>query len=138
MKTLFVIAVILFFGIAAFAQTGTSQWSYALKTLNCTEQAISFKATLHKGWRVDMFRVGNMAPVNPSFEFMASKPYVMGQATAAPATLSKFENVFNNMIMDKEDMFKLRSTLLTPKPNIGTERLTYLFRDEKALLLSAN
>jgi hypothetical protein len=137
MKTLFVIAVILFFGITAFAQTGASQWAYAPKTLNCTEQAISFKATLHPGWRVNMFRVGNMAPVNPSFEFMASKPYAMGQPIAVPASLSKFENVFNNSVTEKEDMFKLRSTLLTPKTNIGTERLTYLFRDEKALL-SAN
>jgi hypothetical protein len=90
MKTLLSIAAGLFFFISAHAQIQTP-----VKTLNCTEEAITFKASIRSGWRINSFRIGNMAPAKMMFDYMPEMPYPMKALIAEMSAMPGFQNSAN-------------------------------------------
>jgi hypothetical protein len=142
MKKLILIAVASFFWAGAYAQTqAPANWSYASKTLNCTEEAVSLKASLRSGWHINSLHVGSVSPVKTSFEFKPSSVYDVKDVASEPAPLSKFETVFNsngNTSFEKGGEFKPGITLKSPKMSNALDKLSYIAWDNKKYLPSAN
>lgn len=125
MKKLLLIITALFSFAGAYAQTETpAKWSY----LNCTEEAVSLKASIRSGWRLHAFHVGNMAPVKTSFEYMPSKFYETKESVIEPASLSKFENAFssNKSRFEMESALNSAITWRSPKATSEFDKLSYI------------
>jgi hypothetical protein len=141
MKKQFLIAIALFFCIRAYAQVGKPvKWSYAPQTLNCTEEAVSLKASIRYGFRLNSFRVGNGGPGKASFEPAKSSLYPVKDITVAPVSLSKFKNAFSNVAnLENESFYQRYVTLKFPKVIDEAGKLSYLaYGDKKYLPSTAN
>ncbi|WP_295715842.1 hypothetical protein [Mucilaginibacter sp.] len=141
MKKQFLIAIALFFCIRAYAQVGTPvKWSYAPQTLNCTEEAVSLKANIRSGFRLNSFRLGNMSAGKASFEPAKSSFYQEKDITVAPVPLSKFKNAFSNVAnLENESFYRRYVTLKFPKVIDDAGKLGYVaYGDKKYLPSTAN
>jgi hypothetical protein len=136
MKKQILIAIALFFCIRAYAQVGTPvKWSYAPQTLNCTEEAVSLKASIRSGFRLNSFRVGNGGPGKASFEPAKSSFYQEKDITVAPVPLSKFKNAFSANV-ENESFYRRYVTLKFPKVIDEAGKLSYVAYGDKKYLPS--
>lgn len=139
MKKQFLIAIALFFCIRAYAQVGTPvKWSYAPQTLNCTEEAVSLKASIRSGFRLNSFRVGNMSAGKASFEPAKSSLYPIKDITVASIPLSKFKNAFSANVanLENESFYRRYVTLKFPKVIDEAGKLSYVAYGDKKYLPS--
>jgi thiol:disulfide interchange protein DsbD len=139
MKKHFLIAIALFFCIRAYAQIETPvKWSYAPQTLNCTEEAVSLKANIRSGFRLNSFRVGNVSAVKTSFEPARSSFYPAKDITVTPVPLSQFKNAFSANF-EKESFYRRYVTLKFPKVIDEAGKLRYIaYGDKKFVPSTAN
>ena len=139
MKKHFLIAIALFFCIRAYAQIETPvKWSYASKTLNCTEEAVSLKANIRSGFRLNSFHVGNVGAVKTSFEPAKSNLYPIKDITAAPIPPPKFKNAFSANVAN-ESFYRRYVTLKFPKVIDEAGKLRYIaYGDKKFVPSTAN
>jgi hypothetical protein len=139
MKKQFLIAIALFFCIRAYAQIETPvKWSYAPQTLNCTEEAVSLKANIRSGFRLNSFHVGNVGAGKASFEAAKSSLYPVKDITAAPVPLSQFKNAFSANVanFEKESFYQQYITLKFPKVIDEADKLSYIAYGDKKYLPS--
>jgi hypothetical protein len=139
MKKQFLIAIALFFCIRTYAQVETPvKWSYAPQTLNCTEEAVSLKANIRSGFRLNSFHVGNVSAVKTSFEPAKSTLYPVKDITVTPVPLSKFKNAFSANVanLENESFYRRYVTMKFPKVIDEAGKLSYLTYDDKKYLPS--
>ena len=139
MKKHFLIAIALFFCIRAYAQIETPvKWSYASKTLNCTEEAVSLKANIRSGFRLNSFHVGNVSAGKASFEPTKSNLYPIKDIIVAPVLLSQFRNAFSANVAN-DSFYRRYVTLKFRKVIEEAGKLSYIaYGDKKYLPATAN
>jgi thiol:disulfide interchange protein DsbD len=139
MKKQFLIAIALFFCIRAYAQVETPvKWSYAPKTLNCTEEAVSLKVNIRSGFRLNSFHVGNASAGKASFEPTKSNLYPIKDIIVAPVPLSQFRNAFSTNVAN-DSFYRRYVTLKFRKVIEEAGKLSYIaYGDKKYLPSTAN
>ncbi|MDN3549303.1 hypothetical protein [Mucilaginibacter aquaedulcis] len=74
-RSLFLTAIALFISVGTYAQNQIPvKWTSdnSIKTLNCTEDAITLKLSVRAGWHINSLHLGNAAPVKSYVEFPSS------------------------------------------------------------------
>jgi len=128
MKSLFLIAITSFVSVGAYAQTETSiKWSdNNIKTLNCTEDAVSLKLFVKAGWHINSLHLGNVAPVKTSVEFPTLNPYSKGPVLE-PAPPIKYKTPSDSGVYFRSDTtFKPLVTLRASKATNVLDKLSYI------------
>lgn len=126
-RSLFLIAIASFAAVTAQAQTATSiRWAdNNIRTLNCTEDAISLKLSVKAGWHINSLHVGNIAPADIPFDLLPFNSY----STKGPVieSASVIHAKTDTGVYSKSDtVFKSATTWSTPKAANVLDKLSYI------------
>ncbi|MEN0052632.1 MAG: hypothetical protein AAGC65_03140 [Mucilaginibacter sp.] len=127
MRSLLLIAIASFTAVAVQAQTATSiKWAdNNIKTLNCTEDAVSLKLSVKAGWHINSLHVGNFAPAKVPFELIPFNSYsTKGPVIeSAPGINSKIDT---GVYSKSDTVFKSATTWQAPKATNVLDKLSYI------------
>jgi thiol:disulfide interchange protein DsbD len=129
MKSLFLIAIASLVSVGVYAQTETSiRWTdNNIKTLNCTEDAVSLKLFVKAGWHINSLHVGNVAPVKTSFDFLPLNPYsTKGPVIESTSSVNPKTESDTNVSLSRDTIFKPTITRRAPKANNVLDKLSYI------------
>jgi len=79
------------------------KWSCGSKRISNAEAVIFLKATMEDGWHIYSQTVPAGGPDKTSFNFTASKSYILDGAVKEPKPITRFEKVFGFEVAYFED-----------------------------------
>jgi hypothetical protein len=128
-KSLFLVAIASFVSVGVYAQTETSiRWTdNNIKTLNCTEDAVSLKLFVKAGWHINSLHVGNVAPAKTYFDFPPQNPYsTKGPVIESASSVNSKIGSDANVSLSSDTIFKSTITRKASKAANVLDKLSYI------------
>ena len=129
-KTLLLIAIASVVSVGAYAQAQLPiKWTSdnSIHTLNCTEDAVTLKLSVKAGWHINSLHVGNMAPVNSTFELPPLNQYSTKGPVAASASSIRYKTTADTGLYSGSDTTLNPITILrAPKATNVLDKLNHI------------